>query len=132
MTVLLKLEITVSTLWFSLPVRTRSLKRIYYSKQVCLAHPFSFECRLIFLCFYLVFLGFISFVGEEIASPLSCYQVLYGLFCGYMVFDCDNLCFENIIKHLHLYRQKAASSDNAKINMIKKGQNVCIGCAFED
>ena len=43
-TALLKLEITVSTLWFSLPVHSGSLKRIYYSKHVYLTHPFSFEC----------------------------------------------------------------------------------------
>ena len=35
---LLKLEITVSFLWLSLPVHSGSLKRIYYSKLYCLAH----------------------------------------------------------------------------------------------
>ena len=44
MTALLKLEITVSTLWFLLPVHSGSLKRIYYSKQLGLSGSFfSFE-----------------------------------------------------------------------------------------
>ena len=30
--------------WLSLPVRSGSLKRIGYPKQICLAHPLSFEC----------------------------------------------------------------------------------------
>ena len=48
-TAFLKLEIKASTLWFSLPVHSMSLKRIYYSKQFCLAYPFLFEC---FQCSY--------------------------------------------------------------------------------
>ena len=30
--------------WLSLPVDLGSLKRIDYPKQICLAHPLSFEC----------------------------------------------------------------------------------------
>ena len=30
--------------WLSLPVHSGSLKRIDYPKQICLAHPLSFEC----------------------------------------------------------------------------------------
>ena len=43
MTSLLKLEIT-GFFWLSLPVHSGSLKRIDYPKQICLAHPPSFEC----------------------------------------------------------------------------------------
>ena len=43
MTSLLKLEITVF-FWLSLPGHSGSLKRIDYPKQICLAHPHSFEC----------------------------------------------------------------------------------------
>ena len=44
LTALLKLEITVSFLWLSLPVHSGSLKRIYYSKLYSLTHTLSFEC----------------------------------------------------------------------------------------
>ena len=30
--------------WLSLPVHSGPLKRIDYPKQICLAHPVSFEC----------------------------------------------------------------------------------------
>ena len=42
MTSMLKLEITVF-FWLSLPVHSGSLKKIDYPKQICLAHPLSFE-----------------------------------------------------------------------------------------
>ena len=32
------------TFWLSLLVNSRPLKRIDYPKQICLAHPLSFEC----------------------------------------------------------------------------------------
>ena len=43
MTSFVKLEITMTFL-LPLPFHSGSLKRIDYSKQICLAHPLSFEC----------------------------------------------------------------------------------------
>ena len=34
----------LSVFWLLLPVYSRSLKRIDYPKQICLAHSLSFEC----------------------------------------------------------------------------------------
>ena len=39
-------------IWLLLPVNSGSLKRIDYPKQICLAHPRSFEC---FHCSYIFF-----------------------------------------------------------------------------
>ena len=36
--------ITVGFLWLSLPVHSGLLKKTDYLKQICLAHPVSFEC----------------------------------------------------------------------------------------
>ena len=64
MTSLLKLEITV-VFWLLLPVYSGSLKRIDYPKQICLAHPLSFEC---FYCSLRNSLLYCYLIGQEVSE----------------------------------------------------------------
>ena len=59
LTALLKLEITVSFFWLSLPVRSGSLKSIKYSKLYSLAHTLLLN---VFSALYILFM----------MKPISC------------------------------------------------------------
>ena len=71
--------------WLSLPVHSGSLKGIDYPKQICLAHPLSFECfhcslRNSSLYFYLCKKGYVFYKFANIRYEKTCAEeISYGL-----------------------------------------------------
>ena len=87
---LLKLEITVSFLWLSLPVHSGSLKRIKYSKLYSLTHTFllnvfsAFKGTRFYILFYLMIVKLTPsefYTLELFSSVILSFNIQYKLVC---------------------------------------------------